>query len=215
MTQPIRLRIILGDDDARKLVLPRGLPDSLEELCQTIKTSFGLQQDIRLQYQDAEFGNEFINLSEVFEIHDKASLKVIYLQSNAKEDDARTHHPQDIQGPMDCSSVSSDETEPVSTPDSSPSTRQWVWPSVFTIPRFKYDAELELEKANAGYKTNGTILNPSPKLKSHILERLREEIIQFKAYPSDDLNDVAEALVQTHPCLREKGVFQWLLWVEE
>lgn len=207
MTQPIRLRIIIGDDDARKLVLPRGLPDSIEDLCQTIKTSFGLQEDIRLQYQDSDFGNEFLNLSEIGEIQDKASLKVIYLQSHAK-DDARTPLPQEAQGPTECSFISSGETEPVTSPESAPSTRQWLWPSVFIIPHFRYDAELELEKANADYKTNATLLNPSPKLKSHILERIAEEIIKFKAYPSDnDLNDVAEALVKTHPCLKEQGSF--------
>lgn len=55
MTQPIRLRVILGEDDARKLILPAGIPDSIEELRQTMKTSFGLQEDFRLQYQDADF----------------------------------------------------------------------------------------------------------------------------------------------------------------
>lgn len=211
MTQPIRLRIVFGDDDARKLVLPRGLPDSLEELCQTIKASFGLQQDIRLQYQDEVFGNEFVNLSEITEIHDKASVKVIYLRSNANQEDAETPLPQEVQGPTECSSMSSGssvDTEPVTSLDSSPSTRQLVWPSVFTIPQFKYESELQLEKANADYKTNATLLDPSPKLKSNILERLAEEILKFKAYPSDnDLNDVAEALVKTHPCLREQGSF--------
>lgn len=54
----------------------------------------------------------------------------------------------------------------------------------------------------------GTLLSPSPKLKSQILQRLSEEIVKFKAYPSDlDLNDVAEALVKKHPCLREQGSF--------
>lgn len=160
MTQPIRLRIIVGDDDARKLVLPRGLPDSIKELCQTIKTCFGLQQDIRLQYQDADFGNEYLNLSEICEIQGKASLKVIYLQSNAKEDDARTHLC-----PTECSIISSGETEPVTSQDLAPSAKQWVWPSVFTILHFKYDAELELKKANTDYKTNATLLKLSPKLK--------------------------------------------------
>ncbi|XP_067364136.1 sterile alpha motif domain-containing protein 3-like [Channa argus] len=207
---PVRLRVILDHNDARKLILPRGFPDSIEELCQTIRTSFGLQEEIRLQYQDADFGNEFINLSDISEISDKANLKVIYLQKNVVED-ATTHYPV-VPGPSDTSSVSSetDNTEPFSSTstESSPSTRHCVWPSVFTIPGFKYDAALELERANAEYKKSGTFLSPSPKLKSHILERLAEEIIKFKAYPTDnDLNDVAEALVKTHPCLREQGSF--------
>lgn len=83
MTQPIRLRIILGADDARKLILPAAIPDSIEELCQTIKMSFGLRPDFRLQYQDADFGNEFINLSVVSEIKYEATIKVVYLQSSS------------------------------------------------------------------------------------------------------------------------------------
>lgn len=35
MIQPIRLRIILGENDARKLILPAGILDSIEKLCQT------------------------------------------------------------------------------------------------------------------------------------------------------------------------------------
>ncbi|XP_071361701.1 uncharacterized protein [Trachinotus anak] len=45
-----------------------------------MKTSFGLQEDFRLQYQDADFGNEFVNLSVTSEIHDKATIKVVYVE---------------------------------------------------------------------------------------------------------------------------------------
>lgn len=31
----------------------------------------------------------------------------------------------------------------------------WVWPSVFTVPHFSYDAELQFEKANGEYNANG------------------------------------------------------------
>ncbi|XP_034557216.1 uncharacterized protein LOC117825460 [Notolabrus celidotus] len=207
MTQPIRLRIILGENDARKLILPAGIPDSIEELCQTIKTSFGLQQDFRLQNQDADFGNEFINLSVISEVVDKATIKVIFLQSFTEDDAVIGQAAQGLTYSSSVSSVDTDETEPVSS-DSSSSSRQWVWPSVFPVPSFSYDAELQLEKANAEYNASGIRLSPSPKLKSAILQRLSEEIIKFKAYPTDlDLNDVAEALVKKHPCLWEQGSF--------
>lgn len=83
-----------------------------------------------------------------------------------------------------------------------------MWPSVFTVPPFNYESELQLETASAKCNASGTYLSPPPKLKSHILERLSEEILKFKAYPTDnDLNDVAKALVKKHPCLREQGSF--------
>lgn len=50
------------------------------------------------------------------------------------------------------------------------------------------------------------LLNPSHKLKSDILESLAEQIIKFKAYPSNlEIESVAEALIKAHPCLREQG----------
>lgn len=215
MAQPVRLRIILGEDDARKLILPGGMPESTEELCQIIKNNFGLQQDFRLQYQDFDFGNEYLNLSVISEINDKATIKVVYLSTLHlaifTEDEAMAGQPLAVRSPTDslsCSSVDTDNTEPASTSGSSPSTRLSVWPHVFTVPCFSYEAELQLEKANAECSASGTHLTPSPKLKSHLLERLAEEIIKFKVYPTDnDLNDVAEALVKKHPCLREQGSF--------
>lgn len=86
MAQPIRLSVILGEDDARKLILPAGIPDSIQELCQIVKTSFGLQEDFQLQYQDADFGNELVNLSVTSEVHDKATLKIVFLGPHKNDD---------------------------------------------------------------------------------------------------------------------------------
>ncbi|KAI5611808.1 sterile alpha motif domain-containing protein 3-like, partial [Silurus asotus] len=52
----------------------------------------------------------------------------------------------------------------------------------------------------------GTLLSLTPKLRSDVLEGIAEEIIKYIAYPKDNqFKKVAEALIQTHPCLREKG----------
>lgn len=118
MALPVRLRVILGDDDARKLILPAGMPGSTEDLCQTIKDSFGIQQDFRLQYQDADFGNEFVNLTMISEISDKATIKVVYLQSSSED----ACQPQDVQRHTDTLSISSadtNDTEPASSSNSS------------------------------------------------------------------------------------------------
>ncbi len=87
-----------------KLILLVGISDSIE-LCQTIKKSFGLQQEFQLQYQDADFGNDFINLSVISEIYDKAAIKVVYLQSST-DDDATTRQPRAVQSLTDLSSIS-------------------------------------------------------------------------------------------------------------
>ena len=209
MTQPMILRVILGDEDARKIVLPAGRPDSIKELIQTLKLHFELEQDFRLQYQDADFGMEFVNLSVITEIDNKATLKVVYLQNSSAEDSIMLQFlPVEQLDAASVSSVETDNTEPASSTSSSPTARHWSWPSVFTIPYFGYESNLQLEKADAEYSAKGSHLNVPPKLKSNILERLAEEILKYKAYPTDmDLNEVAEALIKKHPCLREQGSF--------
>ncbi len=55
--------------------------------------------------------------------------------------------------------------------------------------------QLKLDQGNSAFRTNGKVLIPDPKLKSGILDALAEEIINYKAYPSDsEFSDVAEAL---------------------
>lgn len=49
-------------------------------------------------------------------------------------------------------------------------------------------------------------MSPNSKLKSDILEGLATEIIKYKAYSSSaEFDEVAEALIIKHPCLKEQG----------
>ena len=151
---------------------------------------------------------EFVNLSVIAEIDNKATLKVVYLQNSSAEESITLQLVPVEHLDASFSSVETDSTEPASSASSSPSARQRSWPSVFSVPHFNYESELQLEKADDQYSASGSHLSLQPKLKSHILERLSEEILKFKAYPTDnDLNEVAEALVKKHPCLREQGSF--------
>ncbi|KAF7640855.1 hypothetical protein LDENG_00009400, partial [Lucifuga dentata] len=91
---------------------------------------------------------------------------------------------------------SSLDTNILSSSDSATSTsslRCQDWPHSFPSPSFTYEVEMQLAKANQEFLSNGKLLNPSPKLKSDILETLTSEI------------DVAEALIVKHPCLKEQG----------
>lgn len=77
---------------------------------------------------------------------------------------------------------------------------------MFHVPWFSYDTELQLDRANTAFKETGTLLNPDTKLKSAILYGLSEATVQYKVYLSDrEFEDVVEALVSTHPCLKEPG----------
>ncbi|MED6253456.1 hypothetical protein ATANTOWER_030020 [Ataeniobius toweri] len=63
-----------------------------------------------------------------------------------------------------------------------------------------------LHTGNNEFSAHGTVLSPTPKTRSNILEGLAEEIMKYTAYPKDEqLEDVTKALIQPHPCLLEKG----------
>jgi len=85
----------------------------------------------------------------------------------------------------------------LSSPDST-SSRSTAWPIAFPLPRFAYDTQLQLDRANAAFKETGALLNPNTKLKSAILDGLAETIVKYKVYLSDrEFDEVAEALVTT------------------
>lgn len=63
-----------------------------------------------------------------------------------------------------------------------------------------------LQTGNDEFKAHRAFLSPSPKVRSDILEGLAEEIIKYTAYPRDEqLEEVAKALTESHPCLLEKA----------
>ena len=207
MAASVKLRVILGENDSQRLILQNGLPATVPELVEHIKRQCGVQSDFRLQFMDADFGNEFTNLTSVSEIEDKSTIKLIFdsgLLSGASPT------PYSAPSTSHCgedSSLSSGsfDTDILSSPDSAAS-RSSGWPVVFVVPRFPYDCELQLEKANAAFKATGALLDPDIRLKTAILDSLAEAIVQHKVYPTDsEFEEAAEALVSSHPCLREPG----------
>lgn len=196
--RPAKLRVILNPDDTRKLILPGGIPETVEELINQVRKVCGLNCNVRLQYQDRDFGDALVNLTSTAELEGFATIKVIPL----------TDDDQTIPVCDDLVSTETDDTELLSLPSSSVSTRTQMWPREFPIPTFSYDTELQLEKGNAVYISSKTQLTPSPKTISDILREVAEEIYKYKPYPTDaDISDVAEALIKKHPCLYEPGSY--------
>lgn len=199
MATPVKLWIILGANNAEKLTIESGMPKSVEDLSNEIKRQFDIEGDIRLQYMDSDFDNEF-NLNQISDIQDKSTVKIICLS------DAPDLNQSNMSQSGEETSLSSSDTMLLSSPDSETARSQW--PTEFQIPKFPYDVEVQLQSANQAFISSGVILNPSHKLKSDILESLAEHIIKFKAYPSNlEIESVAEALIKAHPCLREQGSF--------
>ncbi|XP_035994608.1 uncharacterized protein LOC118563631 [Fundulus heteroclitus] len=158
----------------------------------------GVNGKFRLQYQDRDFSDALVNLTSTSELENVATIKVIPV----------TDDSQAIPGCNDVESTQTDDTELLSSPSSSVSTRTQMWPREFPMPTFSYDTELQLEKANAVYRSNKRPLTASPKTITDILKKVAEEIYKYKPYPTDaDFSAVAEALIKKHPCLYEPGSY--------
>uniref|UniRef100_A0A8C7XWQ7 Sterile alpha motif domain-containing protein 3 n=1 Tax=Oryzias sinensis TaxID=183150 RepID=A0A8C7XWQ7_9TELE len=204
MTNQVVLRVILGPDNSQRVVISAGLPSSVAALEAEIQTQCKIMTPFRLQFMDPLFGNDFVNLTSIEEIQDKATLKVVYTVIQPQDQDEDSFSFPSTSAPDVASSSSGDSTVILSSPESTSSRSSW--PDLFLVPRFTYDAEIKLEKAHVAFKENGMLLIPDPKLKSDILEGLIQEVVKHTVYPTDrKFDQVAEALILRHPCLKEKG----------
>ncbi|KAM4592885.1 sterile alpha motif domain-containing protein 3-like [Odontesthes bonariensis] len=184
------LRIIFHDNDIRKITLS-AKPHTLDSLLEQLEEKLGLQYKFSLQYEDPDFNNALVNLTDITDLPDKPTLKIIAL--------VPTPTP---------STASTDDTEilSLSSPESQSSLTRFPWPDTFEIPYFPVDIEYRLRQGNLLYMRDKTYLQVPRDMKHEILEKLAEAIYSSKAYPSDqEFNDVATALIHKHPCLIEPG----------
>lgn len=203
-----KLLVFLSQDDKRKLLPPNGIPESVEELVDDVRRACGLRGNFRIQYQDKDFGDTFVNLTSTGDLEDLCTIKVIPLPDEDAAP-AQTQTAVNISlSSDDAFSISgeTDDTLLLSSPSSNHSSRTEQWPKEFLIPSFSYDTEVQLERGNAAFKANGTRLTISPRVKSDILEKVSDQIYKYKAYPkTSDFCEVSEALIKKHPCLAEPG----------
>ena len=82
--RPAKLRVILNPDDTWKLILPDGIPKSMEQLMDEIRKVSGLNGNLRLQYQDRDFGDALVNLTFTAELEDLATVKVIPITDDSQ-----------------------------------------------------------------------------------------------------------------------------------
>lgn len=208
MSTPAKLRIVLGEESYVKLILPSGIPDSVDNLKFEIQKHCGIEGEFRLQYMDNDF-DQFMNLTSTADIQDKGTVKVIIPSEQSTQVPSHTPYTP-FQG-MDDSSADTDilssSGSTSSTSTSSSSLRCQGWPRSFPIPLFCHEVEMQLSNANQILLAEGKQLNPSSKVRSDILQALASEIMKYTAgYPtSAQLDDVAEALIIKHPCLKEQG----------
>ncbi|XP_016311982.1 uncharacterized protein LOC107665574 [Sinocyclocheilus anshuiensis] len=195
--ETMTLRVILTEADIRKVTLT-SKPCSVEDLISCLKNTLGLNYNLTLQFRDPDFDNELCNLTDLSELPQKPTVKIIPVIELVSLSS----------GEMETSSeISSDA---LSTADTvltkSPQEKRMPWPDIFLIPKFSVNVEYRLRQANLIYLKDGMHLKMTKELKHDILQKLAETIYSFKAYPTaDDLRDVAKALMNTRPCLQEPG----------
>ncbi|XP_049889945.1 sterile alpha motif domain-containing protein 3-like [Epinephelus moara] len=205
--QRLLMRVIFTEADIRKVELMTK-PDTVDLLIDSLKDVLQINYNFSLQFKDPNFDNELCNLTEISELPERPTLKIIPVLSLVEvpkpgltSSEELTDTPSEVD--TDILSDSSQE-------------RQRQWPEVFDmyIPKFSVDVEYRLRQANLLHLRDGTHLIPSKELKHDILERLAETIYALKAYPTNaEFEAVASALVRAHPCLKEQGsVSGWSGW---
>lgn len=192
MEQKLTMRVIVSEGDIRKMTMnPR--PYILEDLISWLKGTLQTNYNFTLQYQDPEFNNELCNLTDLSELPDKPTVKIIpIIELVPVPGGSELCSDTGSQADIEILSISLD--------------RSSQWPEVFEIPKFQVDVEYRLRQGNLQYLRDATFLKVTKELKHDILEKLAETMYAFKAYPTkEDFETVAKALVQTHPCLKETG----------
>lgn len=218
MGTPAKLRIIFGDDDIRKLILPAGIPSSLTDLFCAIREYFDIPMDFNVLYHDSDFNGQFFTLTTIGDVEDKATLKVVPVKpvvltlSSVEEMEFDSPPPRESSDTISIhSSSSSSDTIILSSADESGTLRRsQPWPARFEIPTFSFDVEQHLQAGNQAFLKDGSLLN-HPSLTSSVLEKLAEVVFGYTAYPTGiQIFTVVEALIEKFPCLREPGSFNGL-----
>ncbi|KAL6486211.1 hypothetical protein MHYP_G00056030 [Metynnis hypsauchen] len=203
------LRVVLSPTDIRKLSILT--PSSVEELVTILCDKLQVEKGFLIQYEDPDFNYELCNLNDISELPpDKATLRLhweIVLSAAPSDSDLSDFTLDTASKSSSTHSSTSDSATAFDSEQLFPCTsRSDHWPSQFPIPLFSYDVELRLQKANEDFKKNGMTLNVTRDIKMHILEKLAEAVYSYKAYPKDcELEKVACALVDKHPCLKAPG----------
>uniref|UniRef100_A0A8C1TUN1 Uncharacterized protein n=1 Tax=Cyprinus carpio TaxID=7962 RepID=A0A8C1TUN1_CYPCA len=230
MCTPAKLRIVFEENDIRKLVLPSGIPSTLQDLKHVIKETFNIPDCFNLMYEDMDFGGQFCTLSSIDDVQDKCTLKVVQTEPITlnlsavekpilrNESDAMSCSSQDTVGlcpsdsetsflSLDSRSSGSQSTVQLSSSESSTSCRSQGWPAEFKIPTFSFDTELLLSEGNKAYQKDGTLLS-NPRVTRSVLETLAETIFCYTAYPTSvQIMNVVEMLIEKYPCLKEPESF--------
>lgn len=158
-----------------------------------LKDALELNYNCSLQYRDPEFNNKLCNLTDMEDLPEKPTVRIIpivELVPVSTSDDPAS----DIYSTADTDILSHS------------SERQKQSPELFDIPTFSVDVEHRLRQADLLYLRDRTHFKVSKDIKHEILEQIAESMYSYTAYPNNaQFESVAAALISKHPCLQEQG----------
>ncbi|KAK1894643.1 Histone-lysine N-methyltransferase Su(var)3-9, partial [Dissostichus eleginoides] len=161
-----KLRVLM-DDRIEKLVLPAGIPPTVEELTNVVKETYAVIDEFSLQYLDSDF-EDYFTLNQTDQIKHKDTVKVVYaeqitlnllpidgssfLQSSTEYDSASN---------AESSAGTSSSHDTIILSNQSTAERREPWPKQFPVPQFAFETGMYLERANEDYKKDGKLLTTS------------------------------------------------------
>lgn len=70
--------LIVHENDIRKITLPVK-PQTVDSLLEQLEEKLGLQYKFSLQFEDPDFNNSLVNLTDIADLPDKPTLKIVSL----------------------------------------------------------------------------------------------------------------------------------------
>lgn len=190
MASPLVLRVILGKDNAEKVILPVR-PETVDELKLELKNLLHLTSDFRLQFEDPDFDLALINLVNMSDLPSRATITITNLEESPNN---RTEESAVL---------------PVSSP-----ARTYTRSDAFVVPKFSYDVEHVLNEGNVAFARDGRTIKPTRSQKHNILECIASEMYRHEAYAGcKQIKKVAVALITQYPCLRDRSQTGYDGWV--
>ncbi|CAL9684749.1 unnamed protein product [Knipowitschia caucasica] len=194
MDAPWLIRVIVTDKDIRRITLQEK-PQNVESLIEDLQKKLSVDYPFSLQYEDPLFDNALCNVTDLAELPERPTLRVNTLSSLSLSPIATSSA---------LSSTSSDD--PIHLSQNYEMPRQDPWPASFDIPNFSVDVNYRLRQGDLAFLRDGTRIDVTRDMKHIILSTLAEEMYRFSPYPKEeDFIQVASALTQKHPCLKEAG----------
>ncbi|TKS85257.1 hypothetical protein D9C73_020086 [Collichthys lucidus] len=159
MSAPAQLRVIIEETQVHKLILPSGIPGTVDELLAAAHEHFQLHDSFTVMYMDKEFDCQFFTLLSTESIKDKDTIKLVKREKpvvitfTPLDEPGASFDPEPQESSsLDDSSSSSSSASTIILPRS-PEYRSEPWPTDFVIPTFSPHVEMCLQSGDIAFET--------------------------------------------------------------